>query len=302
MQEPIPDQVPAIEGYATVPGARLWYWDTGGDGEPLVLCHPASQSSQIWLYQQPAFAEAGYRVIAYSRRGHFKSDRGPDEDRGTAVGDLAALLDFLGLKRAHVLGAAAGGITAMGFAVAHPAHVMSLVLAGTIVAPEEEEWRALYQRLGLASVRQVVSTEFLELGPSYRALDPEGVARFVELEHASKPDGVIRQPVGATVNWAAMKRLRTSVLLLTGEADLYAPPPLQRMIAAHLPKHEMVTLHEIGHAAYWETPAEFNRIVLRFLRRNRDRVSGSRRRQPDAARRTSPARGVPRKRKRTSPT
>ncbi len=91
MREPIPEQVPAAEGFAAVPGARLWYWDTGGQGEPLVLCHPASQSSQIWLYQQPAFAEAGYRVIAYPRRGYYKSDRGPEEDPGTLVGDLAAL-------------------------------------------------------------------------------------------------------------------------------------------------------------------------------------------------------------------
>jgi pimeloyl-ACP methyl ester carboxylesterase len=270
MQEAISTQVPVIEGFAKVPGARLWYWDTGGDGEPLVLCHPASQSSQIWLYQQPTFAQAGYRVIAYSRRGAYKSDSGSEQDRGTQVGDLAALLDFLDVGKAHVLGAAAGGITATSFAVAHPARVISLVLAGTIVSPDEEEWRSLYQRLGLASVRQTVSTEFLELGPSYRALNPEGVARFVELEHASKPNGVVRQPLGVTVNWAAMERLQVPVLLLTGEADLYAPPPLQRMIAAHLPKHEMSTLREVGHAPYWEIPAEFNRLVLDFLRRNPD--------------------------------
>lgn len=267
MQEPIPEQVPVTEGFATVPGARLWYWDTGGKGEPLVLCHPGSQSSQIWLYQQPVFAKVGYRVIAYSRRGTYKSDRGSEEDRGTQVGDLAALLDFLGLRKAHVLGAAAGGITAMGFAVAHPARVGSLILAGTIFAPEEEEWRTLYHRLGIANVRQSVSTEFLELGPSYRALNPEGVARFVELEHATRPDVVMRQPLGVTVDWDAMERLRMPVLLVTGEADLYSPPPLQRMISVHLPTHEMFTLREVGHAPYWEAPAEFNRLVLDFLHR-----------------------------------
>lgn len=282
MQEPIPEQVPAAEGYAPLPGARLWYWDTGGDGEPLVLCHPASQSSQIWLYQQPAFARAGYRVIAYARRGVYKSAIGAKKDFGTSVGDLAGLLDFLGVRKAHVLGAAAGGITALGFAVAHPARVISLVLAGTIFSPDEEEWRVLYQRLGIAGVRQSVSTEFLELGPSYRALNPDGVARFVELEHAAKPNGVVRQPLGATVNWAAMERLQLPVLLLTGEADLYAPPPLQRMIAAHLPRHEMVTLREVGHAAYWEVPAEFNRLVLQFLRRNRARTPPARRKRARA--------------------
>src|SRR5262245_54053481 len=144
MQELIPDQVPAAEGFATLPGVRLWYWDTGGDGEPLILCHPGSQSSLIWLYQQPVFAKAGYRVIAYSRRGTYKSDRGSEQDRGTAVADLVAFLDFLRLERVHILGAAAGGITALGFAIAHPVRVSSVVLAGTIVAPCATEWRTLY--------------------------------------------------------------------------------------------------------------------------------------------------------------
>jgi len=275
MLEPIPKQLPAREGYATVHGVRLWYWDTGGAGEPLILCHPASQSSQIWLYQQPVFAAAGFRVIAYSRRGHYKSDRGPDGDCGTLVGDLAEMLDVLQVAKAHVLGAAAGGIVAMGFAIAHAARVMSLVLAGTIVAPEEEEWRVLYRRLELARVRPVVPTEFLELGPSYRSLNPEGVTRFVELEHASNSGRALRQPVGALVNWAEMERLQVPVLLLTGEADLYAPPPLQRMIASHLPKHELLTLREVGHAPYWEAPGEFNRVVLDFLRRNVARGPGT---------------------------
>src|SRR4051812_19443924 len=67
---PIPAQAPAKDGMAQLPGARLGYWDTGGDGAPIVLLHPATGSALIWEYQQPVFAKAGYRVIAYSRRGH----------------------------------------------------------------------------------------------------------------------------------------------------------------------------------------------------------------------------------------
>jgi pimeloyl-ACP methyl ester carboxylesterase len=40
------------------------------------------------------------------------------------------------------------------------------------------------------------------------------------------------------------------------------------MIAAHLPRQETATLREVGHAPYWEAPAEFNRLVLDFLRRH----------------------------------
>ena len=267
MRGTAPTQVPAVEGYAEVAGGKLWYWDTGGKGEALVLCHPASQSSLIWIFQQPVFAKAGFRVIAYSRRGYYRSEDSA-QDGASQVDDLAGLLDILRVKKAHVLGAAAGGITALGFAVAHPTRVISLVLAGTIFSPDEEEWRTFYDRLGIAAARrQAISTEFLELGPSYRAANPEEVARFVELEHAARPASATRQCLGAKVTWAAMKKLRVPALLLTGEADLFAPPPLQRMVSAHLPKHEMVTLREVGHAPYWEAPAKFNRLVLAFLRR-----------------------------------
>src|SRR5262245_15721671 len=66
---PIPAQVSAKDGVAQLPDSRLWYWDTGGQGVPIVLLHPATGSALIWGYQQPVLAKAGYRVIAFSRRG-----------------------------------------------------------------------------------------------------------------------------------------------------------------------------------------------------------------------------------------
>src|SRR5689334_9396004 len=106
---PIPAQVPAREGLIDIGGAKLWHWDTGGDGEAVVLCHPASQSSEIWLYQQPVLAAAGFRAIGYSRRGVFKSGRGQADASASQVSDLGRLMDRLGIANAHVGGAAAGG-------------------------------------------------------------------------------------------------------------------------------------------------------------------------------------------------
>ena len=268
MRYPIPTQATAVEGYVTVPGARLWYWDTGGTGATVVLCHPASQSSRIWLYQQPVLAAAGYRVVAYCRRGVYRSERGSEEDRGTSAGDLAYLLDALGIDKAHVLGAAAGGIVALALAVTQPKRMASLMLAGTIFAVAEDDWRSIYARLGMAAAAKALPADFLELGPSYRAADPAGVALFQQLEHEARPNGRFDQPSGAEVTWAKLEQLRVPALLLTGEADLYAPPPLQQLVATHLPDRELATLREVGHAPYWEAPDEFNRLVLDFLRRN----------------------------------
>lgn len=255
-----------IEGYADTPDARLWYWDTGGDGPCLILCHPASQDCRIWVNQRDVFARAGYRVIGYSRRGHGRSEIGPVDRPGTTVDDLGNLMQTLSLDRAHMLGAAAGGITALGFTTMTPDRVDRLILAGTIFAPDEDEWRAMHARLGIATIRHAASTEFLELGASYRARDSEGAERFASLSRqAIGSKGDFTQPTGSVVNWKTLEAVRTPVLLLTGEADLYSPPPMQELVASHLPVHRLVTLPAIGHAPYWEAPEQFNEAVLAFL-------------------------------------
>jgi pimeloyl-ACP methyl ester carboxylesterase len=60
---PIPAQVQAKDGVAQIPDTRLWYWDTGGQGVPIVLLHPATGSALIWGYQQPVLAIFATRLL-----------------------------------------------------------------------------------------------------------------------------------------------------------------------------------------------------------------------------------------------
>ncbi len=255
-----------IEGFAALPNVRLRYWDTGGAGEPIVLLHPALQCGQIWSHQCDAFANAGYRVIGYSRRGYANSEAGTQSEQSTSVGDLLSLLSYLDVEKAHVLGAAAGAITALGFAVGYQERIHSLVLAGTIFQIDEPDWKEFFDRLGIAAVRGRVSTEFLELGPSYRLMHPEGVSRFATLSHEALTQEPSKQQVGIRVTWQQLEQLTIPVFLLTGEADLFAPPPLQNRVAKHLRNCRLATLREVGHAPYWEAPEAFNKMVLDFLR------------------------------------
>ena len=105
---PLPVQMPAKEGIADLRGTRLAYWDTGGDGPAIVLLHPSTGSLLMWGYQQPVFANAGYRVIAYSRRGHYHSEPVPRENPGSASQDLHNLVEFLGIRKFHAVASAAG--------------------------------------------------------------------------------------------------------------------------------------------------------------------------------------------------
>jgi pimeloyl-ACP methyl ester carboxylesterase len=131
---PIPAQVPVKEGMAELADTRLGYWDTGGSGEPVVFLHPASGSALVWPYQQPVFADAGYRVIAYSRRNYYNSDSAPKEDPGTGSEDLQHLMEFLGVDKFHIVSSAAGGTVATDYAFSNPERLLSLTVSSNNLA------------------------------------------------------------------------------------------------------------------------------------------------------------------------
>ena len=269
---PPPVQAPAREGLAELPNAKLWYWDTGGRGDPLILMHPATGSSAIWSYQQPVFAKAGFRVIAYSRRGFGRSEPGPrPEDTGSAADDLLALMNLLGVERTHLLGSAAGGFIVPDFALSHPERLLSMIVACSQGGGTEPAYRQRIREI-TPSPFATMPPSFRELGPSYRAANPAGVAAWEALEHISRagPRRVTQTPKNA-LTWANLAKIKTPALIFTGAADLYMPPSLMLEYASHVPNAETAIVSEAGHSAYWEQPDAFNRLVLDFLGRHRSR-------------------------------
>ena len=107
--------------------------------------------------------------------------------------------------------------------------------------------------------------EFRELGPSYRAANPEGVRQWLELEHKARSGNLISPPLGNMISAEKLNTIKIPVLLMTGDADLYTPPSLLRMVAAQIPNSEVVIVPETGHAVYWERPDVFNRAVIDFF-------------------------------------
>jgi pimeloyl-ACP methyl ester carboxylesterase len=266
---PMPPTATVTEGVAHLPEADLWYSDTGGPGEPILLLHPLTGSGHVWGYQQPVFAGAGYRTIAYSRRDYRGSGSGPAERPGTGADDLRALVDHLGIGRFHAVGTAGGAFVAAAFAIAWPERLHTLTLACTVVRAEGEGLPALQSAMADPAIA-ALPADLRELGPSYRALDPIGHARWKELAAQARNGGAsVSQPPGAMVTLTALSALRVPTLLMAGDADLIAPPPFARLFARSIPNSELVILTESGHSGYWERPDQFNRAVLDFIGRHR---------------------------------
>jgi pimeloyl-ACP methyl ester carboxylesterase len=252
------------EGTAAIPGGELWYWDTGGDGPPVVLLHSGTGSALSWPGQQAAFAAAGYRVVGYSRRGHYRS-RSSAETPGRGADDLAALASVLDLGPFHAVAVAAGGIYAADFALGHPAGLRSLVIAGSVMGISDADWQARLQALQFPGFSDLPH-DFRELGPSYRAAEPSGLAEWRRIHELAYNGGqMVIQDLAHEITWATLGRLALPVLLIAGGADLYVPPPAMRQVADHIPAAQLMVMSDVGHCAPWERPQEFNRAVLAFL-------------------------------------
>jgi pimeloyl-ACP methyl ester carboxylesterase len=247
---------------APVPGSQLWYWDTGGQGTPIVLLHPATGSGLIWGYQQPAFAKAGYRVIGYSRRGYINSAPFDRSTPGVGSEDLRALADHLGLGRFHLVASAAGGSIASDFAFSyHQARLLSLTISSNSFGVRDGEIAKAATFIRPKGWDDMPA-EFRELGPSYRAANPEGVKAWMELEHKALIGREFRQPLKNEITQARLKELKLPVLLIAGAADMSTPPSMSRMIAAEIAGSRVAFIPEAGHSSYWEQPELFNRAVL----------------------------------------
>ena len=255
---------------AALPGVRLWFTDTGGNGEPVVLLHANTGTSESWEPQIDALGKAGYRVIAFDRRGWGRSQADPatGPQPGHTSGDLHALADFLSLRRFHLVGVAGGGFVALDYAATHPERLSSLIVAASTGSVSDKEVQDVIARLEIPGIR-ALPAHFREVGPSYRGGNPEGTKRWLEIEeHARQPDAPA-QPLSSPNTFAKLATITTRTLVIAADADLLAPPGLMKTWARHVKDAQWATVPDAGHSIAWEQPALFNDIVLKFLKGGR---------------------------------
>jgi pimeloyl-ACP methyl ester carboxylesterase len=140
------------------------------------------------------------------------------------------------------------------------------VIANSIGAVQDADYAELGRRLRPPEFDKL-PPEFRELGPAYRAGNAAGTERWTELEKMSRPPGprAAPQPQRNRITFAMLETIQAPTLLLTGGADLYAPPPILPLFSARIKGSETLVIPDAGHSAYWEQPDVFNRAVLNFL-------------------------------------
>lgn len=260
-------------GRVEVGNGEKLYYEMAGRGRNMVLIHGGLADSRLWDDQFRAFAKH-YRVVRYDLRGFGRSDfsMGPLSH----VEDLAALLKFLRIRKATLVGLSLGGMVATDFTLEHPRMVERLILISS----------------GLRAYQGIKNDKAIEAN---KAAETEGLEKAIALwlDHpffaTGKNNPAYEQrmkamltdnfrtwgPTPAPIVWTwpsapVIERLPTikaPTLVVVGSEDFVNILAIADILATKIPGAQKILMAGVSHHLNMEKPQEFNQLVLDFLRR-----------------------------------
>jgi len=255
--------------------------EVAGRGEPLVFIHEFAGDHRSWE-PQVRFFSAAYRCVTYAARGYPPSDVPTDPaaySQERAVADAIAVLDGLGIARAHLVGLSMGGFTALHLVLSHPDRVLSALVAGTGYGAQPERAGAFRAEsmLTAAAFAAEGSAEVAEryaVGPArvqFQNKNPRGWAEFAaalaghsDVGSALTMRGIQAARPSLYALTDELAKVRVPVLVLVGDEDEGCLEPAL-MLKRTIPTAGLTVLPRTGHTANLEEPDVFNRAVDSFL-------------------------------------
>lgn len=255
-----------VTDFAEVNGTSLYY-ELAGTGHPLVLIHGSPLDTRMWIEQVEVFAQQ-YQVICYDVRGYGRSAP-PVGNEYTHADDLRALLTYLGVAHAHVVGLSMGGAVALDFALTYPAIACALVLVDSALSGfswSPQTFESLNDPQSSVEERKQLFLEHPLFAPARE--HPQVTSRLKQMIFDYSAWHWANHDPERPLEPSAIQRLHTimaPVLIAVGERDLQAFHLIADLLQYAIPDTEKVVLPGIGHMTNMEDPNTFNQIVLNFL-------------------------------------
>jgi pimeloyl-ACP methyl ester carboxylesterase len=262
------------------------YYESHGQGEPLLFAPSTAYSGEVWKPSQMPLAQS-LNIIFHDPRGCGRSV--PDQSVYTIEQmalDILALMDHLKLSAAHLIGHSMGGRIALSLAQNFPGRVKSLIMAasgsGPAARPGADCIPGLPHRLVLEMVEmgfeKFIHHEIVESDTfftrDYRDSHRAEVEAFYKLAwatHAKLPEFI--HLCMARHNFEGTHRLtdvKAPTLVLIGEADTVGSNHMAqaKVLAERIPGAQMKVLQGQSHGFFWQAPAQTNGVILDWVKRH----------------------------------
>lgn len=230
--------------YANIRGFSMYY-ETYGSGDPLLIIHGNGGSIRDFTNQIPVFSKHYMVVLADSRAQGKSRDSKDSLSYEMMADDLAALLDYLKLDSAYVIGWSDGGINGLLLAMRHPGKVRKLAVTGANLWPDTtavDPWVYHTTKHLADSIARAPNTGD---NPTYKKL-------FHLLSY--EPHIAVKD----------LKKIQCPTLVIGGDHDVILPQHTM-LIAQSIPKSYLWILPNSGHSTPIVYKEDFNDVVLRFF-------------------------------------
>ncbi len=235
---------PKAGKYFSTSGIKLYY-ETYGQGKPLLLIHGNGGSIRDWRYQIPYFSKF-YKVIAVDSRAQGKSvDTSEVLNYEMMTDDFAALLTHLKIDSAYVIGWSDGGINGLLLAIRHPEKVKKLAITGANLTPD-------------TSVIDPAGTKMIttDLANLRAAKQTTATKNTIKLLHMME--------IEPHISLADLHKIKCPTLVMGGDFDVIRPEHTLQ-IFQNIPQAYLWILPESGHGTVHHYKKEFNAKVLHFF-------------------------------------
>ena len=265
----------------TTPDGIGLYYEEAGEGTPILFVHEFGGNHASWEPQLRHFSRR-YRCITYAARGYPPSDVPPDVEQysqALAVADAVAVLDGLGIERAHIVGLSMGGFCTLHLGLRHPGRCLSLTVAGAGYGCEKgrEEY---FRGVSLEVARQFEEQGARAFAPTYGAgasrvqfqgKDPRGWTEFVQRLATHSDTGAALTMRGVQARrpsfWDLEGELRAMpvpTLIVVGDEDDHCLQP-GLFLKKTIPASGLAVMPKTGHTLNLEEPDAFNTLLAGFL-------------------------------------
>jgi len=273
-------------GFADINGAKIYY-EVTGTGQPLVFVHAGIADNRLWDDQVPVFSQK-YQVIRYDMRGYGKSE--PVDLEFSHREDLIALLGFLGIEKAILVGCSMGGMISMDTTFAAPELVSALVMVCSgpngleidlkdhpytpIIEAKFEAVEAAEKAKDWALMNEIETQIWFDgRGRTPTDIDPTKRAKALDMnriaiEHAAKELGSYKKGIGVNAP-ERLEELTIPLLIIVGALDTPYALAVADVMVERIPNTQKVLIENTAHLPSLERPAEFNAVLSTFL----DRIS-----------------------------
>lgn len=257
---------------AGVNGITLAYQEIG-HGYPLLMINGFASTMDTW--NPPVLDELAktFRVIIFDNRGTGYSTASEEPfSIPLFARDTVALMDTLGIARAHVLGLSMGASIAQELVLAHPERVDRLILvAGTCggengIPVPRAVWEKLLDKSG--GIMDIVNRMFSVLFPEAWLASHDPFRHCPDVHETTSEENAARQAEAFFSwpgSWERLPGIRSPALVITGTDDIIILSENSRILANRIPNARFAEVPGAGHGLQYQFPGELSCMVLEFL-------------------------------------